>query len=168
MKAGKISVFALAGSIFAAAVVLFFVYTIHAPMNVGEGGEAVGWVLAGVMLCLMVIFVLRTIFLSKKTAAATKVKLAAPYRMVNQFHMPLGCLAIALMYLHFTMVFNVADPSWIHFITGYILAGLMAALAVFGFVAHFNKTPARKTLTLCHQIDVVLLIVTFIVHLILK
>jgi hypothetical protein len=82
--------------------------------------------------------------------------------------MPIGSISVALLFLHFVMVFDVTNPSWVHFVTGYILAGLMLALVVFGIVAHNNKTPARKYLTLCHQIDVALLIVTFIVHLILK
>ena len=168
MKIAKISIFSFAAALFASAVVLFFAFTIHAPMAVGKLGEAVGWVLAGFMAVMMLIFIIKMIFMSKKTKPETKAKLAPVYRIVNQFHMPVGCVVVALQYLHFALVFNVGDPSWIHFITGYVMAGLLASIVTFGFVAYFNKTSSRKALTVVHQILVVAIIAAFIVHLILK
>lgn len=168
MKIAKISIFSFAAALFVTAVVLFFVYTIHAPMAVGELGEVVGWFLAGFMGVMMLIFIIKTIFMSKKTKPETKAKLAPVYRIVNQFHMPVGTVVVALLYLHFALVFDVADPSWIHFVTGYIMAGLLASIVAFGFVAYFNKTPSRKALTRVHQILVAAIIVVFVIHLILK
>jgi hypothetical protein len=168
MKAAKYSLFGLAGATFITAVTLFFIYTIHGPMNVGEGGEVVGWILAGLLACMMVIFIIRTIFMAKGTKPATKAKLLPVYQVLNQLHMPIGTVTVALMYLHFAFVFDVHDPSYIHFITGYIMAGLMATLVAMGFVAFFNKTKNRKVLVLVHQLVVVCLLATFIVHLILK
>jgi len=168
MKNAKIGLFALSGAEFVVALVLFFVFTIHGKMNVGEGGEALGWIMAVSMTPLLALFVLRCIFLSKKTKPETKMKLAPVYAVSNQLHMPIGAVTLGLLCIHFAMVFDVHDPSYLHFITGYVLIGLLFALAIIGIIAHTNKTPARKYLTLCHQIDVALLIVAFIVHLILK
>jgi hypothetical protein len=168
MKAAKYSIFGLAGAIFVTSAVLFFLYTVHGPMQIGEGGEAVGWVLAGLMACMMLIFIIRTIFLSKKTKPETKTKLLPVYKVMNQLHMPIGTVAIATMYLHFAMVFNINDPSKIHLITGYCMAGLLAAIAVMGFIGFFNKTPSRKVLVIVHQILVVLVIAMFVVHLVVK
>jgi hypothetical protein len=168
MKIAKISIFSLAAAVFVTAVVLFFVYTIHAPMAVGELGEVLGWLLAACMGIMMLIFVLKMIFMSKKSKPELKAKLAPVYKVANQFHMPVGALAVALLYCHFALVYDIHDPSWIHFITGYILAGLLASIVAFGFVAYFNKTPKRKVFTLIHQILVAVILVVFIIHLILK
>lgn len=172
MKAAKISLFALAGAVLVTAWTLFFVYTIHGPMfpttEENKAGAAVGWVMAGFMLCMMLIFVLKTIFMSKKTSPETKKKLAPVYQIMNQFHMPIGLLVIGLLYLHFAMVFDITNASWVHFITGYVMLGLLALIAIGGFVSYFNKTPARKYLTMGHQTMVALTVVMFIIHLILK
>lgn len=168
MKAVKIAFYSLAGALFVTAVVLFFTFTIKGPMNVGEGGEAFGWIMGGSMVPLLLLFIFRMIFFSKKTKPELKTKLVPYYRFLNQFHMSVGSLAVSLLFVHFAMVFNINDPSWIHFVTGYILAGLLACLSTAGLVAYFNKTPARKTITLVHQILVLILIVVFILHLVLK
>lgn len=168
MKAAKISLYSLAGAVFVTALVLFFVLTIHGPVNAGEGGEAVGWVLGGVMVCLALIFIMKTIFLSPKTKPETKKKLMPVYKAMNQFHMPVGLVAVSLLDLHFALVFDVTNPSWVHFVTGYVMAGLLAVAVAFGFVAYFNKTPKRKILTLAHQLTFASLVVVFIIHLILK
>jgi hypothetical protein len=169
MKQAKVILFALAGAIFLTAVVLFAVYTIHDPMVIGEGGEALGWVLGASMIPLFCLFVMRRVFLAGKTKPETKKKLAPFYGALNQLHMPIGSLSVALMWLHFVAVFNVHDPSWVHFITGYVLIGLMALLVALGFSGHFQKEmKARKIITWVHVIVVGLLIGTFIVHLILK
>jgi hypothetical protein len=169
MKQAKIILFALAGAVFLTAVVLFFVYTVHDPMAIGEGGEALGWVLGASMIPLFCLFVMRRVFLAGKTKPETKKKLAPFYGALNQLHMPIGSLSVALMWLHFVAVFNVHDPSWVHFITGYVLIGLMALLVALGFSGHFQKEmKARKIITWAHVIVVGLLIGTFIVHLILK
>jgi hypothetical protein len=168
MKAAKISVYSLAGAVFVTALVLFFTYTIHAPMNVGEGGEALGWVTAGSMAFLLLLFVLRCIFLSKKTTPETKMKLAPYYKILNQLHGPVGCLALALLSAHFSLVFDLTNPAWRHFVTGYILVGLLLALSGVGLAGVLNKTPSRKTLILVHQILVALILVTFVIHLIFK
>ncbi|MCI2068669.1 MAG: hypothetical protein LKJ88_03735 [Bacilli bacterium] len=168
MKAIKIALYSLASAIFITAVVLFFVFTIKGPMNVGEGGEALGWIMGGAMVPLLLLFIFRVIFFSKKTKPELKTKLVPYYRVLNQFHMPIGCLAVSLLFVHFAMVFDINDPSWIHFITGYILAGLLAFLSASGLIAYFNKTPSRKTITLIHQLLVATLIVVFILHLVLK
>jgi hypothetical protein len=168
MKAAKISLLSLASAVLVTAVVLFFVYTIHAPIGVAKLGEVFGWILAGSMGILFITFVLKMIFMNKKTKPETKTKLMPYYMVSNQLHMPLGSLSIALLFLHFVIVFDINDPSYIHFVTGYILAGLLALITTFGFLAYFNKTPKRKTYTLVHQILVAVIIVVFIVHLILK
>jgi|LAHS01.1.fsa_nt_gb hypothetical protein len=169
MKQAKVTLFALAGAIFLTAVVLFFVYTIHAPMTLGEGGEALGWVLGASMLPLFCLFVMRRIFLAKKTAPATKKALAPFYGALNQLHMPIGSLSVALMWLHFVAVFDVHDPSYVHFITGYVMIGLMACLVAFGFSGHFQKNiKVRQALTWVHVGLVLSLICAFVVHLILQ
>ncbi|OPZ34399.1 MAG: hypothetical protein BWY98_01087 [Tenericutes bacterium ADurb.BinA155] len=168
MKAAKISIFALAGAIFVTAVTLFFVYTIHGPMQIGEGGEALGWVLAGLMACMMLIFIIRTIFRSPKTKPATKAKLLPVYQVMNQLHMPIGTVAVACLYLHFAMVFDINDPSKLHLITGYVMAGLLASIVALGFIGFFDKKPSRKVLVICHQIAVVAILAMFIVHLLVK
>jgi|SRR5574344_404513 hypothetical protein len=168
MKKAKIGLYALALVEAIVALVLFFLYTIHGKMSVGEGGEALGWILAASMTPLLALFILRCIFLSKKTKPETKMKLAPVYAVANQLHMPIGAMSIGFLLIHFAMVFDVNDPSYVHFVTGYVLIGLLLALASIGIIAHTNKTPARKYLTLCHQIDVALLLITFVIHLILK
>jgi protein-S-isoprenylcysteine O-methyltransferase Ste14 len=169
MKQAKVVLYALAGAIFLSAVVLFFIYTIHDPMTIGEGGEVLGWVLGGSMVPLFCLFVMRRIFLNKKTKPETKKKLVPLYGALNQLHLPIGSLSVALMWLHFVAVFNIRDPSYIHFITGYVLIGLMALLVALGFSGHFQKDiKARSFLTWFHVGVVVALIATFIVHLILK
>jgi hypothetical protein len=169
MKQAKVILYALAAAVFLSAVVLFFIYTIHDPMTIGEGGEALGWVLGASMLPLFCLFVMRRIFFNKKTKPETKKKLVPLYGTLNQLHLPIGSLSVALMWLHFVAVFNIHDPSYIHFITGYVLIGLMALLVALGFSGHFQKDiKARSFLTWCHVGVVVALIATFIVHLILK
>lgn len=168
MKITKISLFSLAGAILVGAIVVMAMFTFAGKPIGGEVGEVAGWALAISMGVLMTIFVMRLIFKNPKTKPETKQKLQKVYLWMNQLHMSVGAVSLALMYLHFALVFDPANAGWVHFITGYILIGLMAFLAAFGFSAHFNKTPARKYLTLCHQIDVALLVVTFIIHLILK
>jgi hypothetical protein len=169
MKKIQIALYGLAGAIFVTAVVLFFVYTIHDPMQIGEGGEVLGWILGASMIPLFALFVFRCIFLSKKTSPATKTKLAKVYGVSNKIHMPVASVTASLLFLHFAMVFNVHDPSWVHFITGYVMFGLLDLLVAMGLVAHFQKNPvARKSLTVVHQILVACLICAFVVHLILK
>jgi hypothetical protein len=169
MKQAKVILYALAAAVFLSAVLLFFVYTIHDPMTIGEGGEVLGWVLGGSMVPLFCLFVMRRIFLAKKTKPETKKKLALVYGVLNQLHMPIGSLSVALMWLHFVAVFNIHDPSYIHFVTGYVLIGLMALLVALGFTGHFQKEiKARQILTWCHVGVVAALIVAFIIHLILK
>jgi heme A synthase len=174
MKITKIAIYAAALGVFVTALCLFFLDTIHGPMfplGAGEenkAGAALGWVTAGTMVGLLIVFVFKMLFLAKKTKPETKLKLAPAYQWVNGLHRPLGALAIALLCLHFTMVFDVNDPSWVHFITGYVLVGLLLLIAALGFWAYFNKTPSRKKITLAHQIAVAALLVTFLVHLIVK
>lgn len=168
MKAAKISIYSLAGSVFVVALILFFLYTVHAPMALGEGGEALGWISAGSMAFLLLLFLFRCIFLAKKTSPKTKMALAPYYKILNQLHMPVGCLALALLSLHFTMVFDVSNPTWRHFITGYVLIALILSLSVVGLFGITNKTPNRKTLILVHQILVAMVLLTFVIHLILK
>ena len=168
MKAAKISIYCLAGAVLITALILFFVYTVHAPMSVGEGGEALGWVTAGSMAFLLLLFLFRCIFFSKKTTPKTKMALAPYYKILNQLHMPVGALVLALLSVHFAMVFDVTNPAWRHFITGYALVGLLLSLSIAGLAGIFNKTPNRKTLIRVHQILVVALIVAFVIHLILK
>ena len=109
MKASKIALFVLAGAIFVTAAVLFFLYPFQSnpALRHSEAGEKVGWTLAGVLVILMAIFVIRTIVRSPKTSVATKEKLLPIYSLANQFHMPFGLVAIALMDLHFALVFDI-------------------------------------------------------------
>jgi heme A synthase len=83
-------------------------------------------------------------------------------------HMPLAFLSLSLLCLHFSLVFDITNPGWTHFITGYVLISLLLCLSVLGFVATKTKIPTRKYLTLAHQLCVVLLLAAFLVHLILK
>lgn len=170
MKASKIALFVLAGAIFVTAAVLFFLYPFqsNSVLRNSEGGEKVGWTLAGVLLVLMAIFVIRTIVRSPKASSATKQRLLPIYELANQFHMPFGLVAVALMDLHFAFVFDIHDPSSIHFVTGYLMVSLMALTVTFGFIAFFNKTPKRKILTLVHQIIVVSLFLLFFVHIFVR
>jgi multisubunit Na+/H+ antiporter MnhB subunit len=75
MKATKISAYILSGAVFITAVILFFIFTIHAPLNVGKGGEALGWVTAACMAFLLILFVFKTLFLSKKPKPELKARL---------------------------------------------------------------------------------------------
>jgi len=170
MKAIKIAIFALAGLIFASALALFFIYTLPANpvLRNSQGGESIGWALAGVLLIMMFIFVIRTLFHSPRTSSSTKNKILPVYQLINQFHMPIGTVAVALMYLHFAFVFNVNDPSSIHFVTGYFMAGLMASVVALGFLAFFNKSPKRKLFTSIHQILVLALFILFFVHIFVR
>jgi hypothetical protein len=168
MKIAKISILSISGAIAVTALVLFFTFTIHAPMEVGEAGEALGWLTAGSMAFLLLLFAFRCLFLAKRTTPQTKMKLAPYYRVLNQLHLPVGCFALSLLGVHFALVFDIADPFWAHFITGYVLVGLLLALSGVGFAGVFNKTPTRKALIRVHQILVAMILVSFVIHLILK
>jgi hypothetical protein len=168
LKPAKIAVYVLDACVFVVAAVLFFLFTIHAKMEVGEGGEALGWITAGSMVFLLLLFAFRLIFLSKKTKPELKAKLTPYYRILNQLHMPVGFLTLSLLTLHFALVFDFSQPTWVHFTTGYIIVGLLLVLSILGIAAKKTKFPAKKILTICHQSAVLLLIVVFIIHLVLK
>lgn len=169
MKQARIAIYVISALTSVLSIVLFFVYTIHGKMSIGEGGEALGWLTGVSMIVLLLLFIFRCFFLSKKTKAETKTKLLPYYKILNQLHKPVGCLSLGLMLVHFALVFDINDPSYIHFLTGYVLIGLLALIFISGFWTFSAKSKElRKGLVLSHLILVLLLLLTFLLHLILK